>query len=149
MGTCEIKQISFLDLLIIQELITQSLSEGYNHINRFASEYANGSNRFDKPGESLFIAYIDNRVVGICGLNIDPYLMGKTGRIRRLYVLPDYRKKKIGKRLIEEVIIKAKESFNELVLKTDTEIARSFYNSLGFKEIKEDSFKTHILLLNY
>jgi N-acetylglutamate synthase-like GNAT family acetyltransferase len=147
MDAVEIIETSFLDLVRIQELLFQSLSEGYNHINRFAMEYSNGTNGFNKPGESLFIAFIEDHIIGICGLNIDPYLDGNVGRVRRLYVLPNYRMKGIGRRLIEEVIHKARESFKTLVLKTDSDNAKSFYNSLGFKEIKDDPSITHLLKL--
>jgi hypothetical protein len=41
-------------------------------------------NRFSRPGEALLIAERGGRWVGVCGLNVDPYLDDRrVGRDRR------------------------------------------------------------------
>ncbi|MEJ8304022.1 hypothetical protein [Saccharibacillus sacchari] len=52
-------------------------------ISKLWDEYHSGINKFDKPGECLYIATAEENVVAVCGLNIDPYL-GQTdiGRVR-------------------------------------------------------------------
>jgi hypothetical protein len=57
----------------ILHLINESINQGFRHLKRLVDEYQDGTNRFDKQGEALFIAYAKNQIVGICGLNQDPY----------------------------------------------------------------------------
>ncbi|MDL1163734.1 GNAT family N-acetyltransferase [Yersinia pestis] len=86
-------------------------------------------------------------VIGICGLNRDPYSGGSIGRIRRLYVLKEFRRHGAGRRLVEAVIHKASSHYTKLVLKTDNPKAAEFYKNLGFKEIADDEIVTHELEL--
>jgi hypothetical protein len=38
-----------------------------------------------RPGEALFVARVGERVVGVCGLNVDPYTAEpRVGRVRHL-----------------------------------------------------------------
>ena len=46
---------------------------------RLVNNRENGDNRFGRPGKALFAAFAGGRIVGVCGLNIDPYLPG--GRV--------------------------------------------------------------------
>src|SRR5262249_23887642 len=39
----------------------------------FDDDWESGANRFDGPGEVLFEARVGSRLVGICGLDRDPY----------------------------------------------------------------------------
>ena len=76
----------------IEHIRVAAENEGYNMVNRLITDYESGENRFDREGEKL-IAYIqDGTIVALCGLNIEP-ADTRYGRIRRLYVLPEYRKK--------------------------------------------------------
>ena len=72
----------------LSELATESEANGQAFIQRLIAEWESGDNRFSRPGEALFVAKMGARIVGVCGLNVDPYQDSKTvGRIRRLYVL--------------------------------------------------------------
>ena len=69
-------------------LIDDSEREGLRFVRRLADEWASGANRFDRPGEMLFVAWGEGQVVGVAGLNVDPYTDGSgVGRVRHLYVL--------------------------------------------------------------
>jgi hypothetical protein len=48
-------------------------AEEIHFIDRLVTEYATGINCFDRPGEVLFGMFEDQRLVGIGGLNCDPY----------------------------------------------------------------------------
>jgi hypothetical protein len=52
----------------------QSEASGYRFLRRVADEWDSGANRFDRVGEALLAAEIGGRLVGVCGLSIDPYL---------------------------------------------------------------------------
>ncbi|XEC93028.1 hypothetical protein AB6A23_16775 [Paenibacillus tarimensis] len=61
------------------------MSEGFRHLKRLVNDYETGVNKIDKEGEALFIAYQNGNIVGVCGLNRDPYAnCDEVGR-----VLPD------------------------------------------------------------
>ncbi|OXM82451.1 GNAT family N-acetyltransferase [Paenibacillus rigui] len=131
----------------VNELLTESMMEGFRHISRLVEDYRNGTNRFDHNDEALFLCLLDNRVIGICGLNRDPYYGDGVGRVRRLYVLKEYRRHNIGRKLTEAVIQKARNYYKRLVLKTDNPNASKFYKTLGFNEVSGDEKMTHYLEL--
>lgn len=69
------------------------------------------------------------------------------GRIRRLYVLKEFRRHGAGRRLVEAVIHKASSHYSKLVLRTDNPKAASFYKKLGFRELEDVGLVTHELEL--
>ncbi len=56
------------------DAIAQSVNSGFKAIQRLANNWLSGENRFDRQGEALFVAKESDRIIGICGLNIDPYI---------------------------------------------------------------------------
>lgn len=49
----------------------------------------------------MFVVEHDKKIVGVGGVNIDPYTSDiNIGRIRHVYVLPAYRQKGVGKELL-------------------------------------------------
>ena len=75
----------------------QSEASGYRFLRRAADEWESGANRFDRDGEALLAAEMGGRLVGVCGLSIDPYLDDpRIGRVRNVYVLAEYRGRGIG-----------------------------------------------------
>ena len=53
----------------IGDLLSESEGAGLRMVRRLVHEWETGTNRFDKPGEALFGAWLDGRLVGVCGLN--------------------------------------------------------------------------------
>ena len=89
----------------LDALIAESEHEGLGFVRRRAEEWTSGVNRFDRPGEVLFVARLAEQVVGVCGLNVDPYATGpNVGRVRHLYVLAARRRLGVGRRLVAEVV---------------------------------------------
>lgn len=113
-------------------LLQESESEGFGFIRRLVDDYASGVNRFDDPAEALYGAYCAG-LVGICGLNRDPYLSNpNVGRVRHLYVLHGYRRMGVGASLIEALIADARSHVRLLVLRTTNPEADRFYRAVGF-----------------
>ena len=54
-------------------LLRESLSEGLRMLERLREEWELGENRFARPGEGFFVAKRGELLVGVCGLNRDPY----------------------------------------------------------------------------
>ena len=122
-----------LPLARLAELIAESEASGLQMLCRLEQEWTNGENRFDRPGEALFLASDEHTIFGVCGLNRDPYTSDPSiGRVRHLYVLASERRKGIGRDLIQTVVETARASFHCLRLRTGNPEAAAFYQALGF-----------------
>ena len=135
------------DLGVLEPLIVESRREGFRFLQRLGDDYGNGSNRFDGPGEGLFVAWLLDCPVGICGLNRDPYVTdAATGRVRRLYVHPTVRRRAVGRSLLASVIAQARQTYQVLRLRTENPSADAFYRALGFCPVESET-ATHVLRL--
>jgi hypothetical protein len=84
----EVARLFDLPAAALAPLVAESEQDGWRFVRRLAEEWADGTNRFDRPGEALLAAWMDGALIGVCGLNVDPYAGEPTiGRVRRLYVL--------------------------------------------------------------
>lgn len=141
-----ITRIKELELHALDGLRAESSHEGYRFIGRLCDEWVSGTNRFSAPGEALFLATADGQVVGVCGLNHDPYTHDpRIGRVRRLYVLQAYRRSGVGRALLEAVVAYARDYFR--LLRVRTEEAGEFYTTHGFRCIASEAETTHVLEL--
>jgi GNAT superfamily N-acetyltransferase len=143
-----IERIDSLPIDRLGALATEAEATGFHGLSRLLSEWQAGRNRFDQPGEALFIATDNGRVVGVCGLNRDPYLGDPTvGRIRHLYVAVGYRRKRIGSRLVGGIVGAARGHFARLRLRTDNPDADAFHLCLGFLPVTGEPACSHQLVL--
>src|SRR5690606_16545365 len=142
----QIKKVTDLNTFDITTILESSLSEGYRFIRRLIEEYKNGTNRFDKKGEILLIIELEKQVIGIGGLNIDPYLNEEqVGRIRHIYIDPKHRGKRIGKQLVELLVEESSKDFKKLRLLTENPIADQLYQKVGFKKVEGHYKASHVL----
>ena len=126
-------------------LVAAADREGHAFMRRLQDEWDGGANRFDRAGEALFGAFAGERLVGVGGLNRDPYANADgVGRLRHLYVMPDMRRSGVGRMLVERIVAEAKAGFSLLRLRTLSADAAAFYRRLGFVEIDEDT-ATHMM----
>ena len=115
-------------------------AQGHHFLRRLIDEWATGANRFVGRGEALFGARIEERLVGVGGLNRDPYLRDlAVGRVRHLYVLAAFRRRGVGRQLVESIVAAARGVFRELRLRTDSEQAARFYERLGFRCVDSET----------
>jgi GNAT superfamily N-acetyltransferase len=129
---------------LITSLIDISRSEGFQFLVRLQEEYLSGRTLFDKSGEALLGAYDGEQLIGVCGLTVDPYSGDlRVGRVRHLFVHPAWRRRGVGRVLVTAIEERAHESFNTLVLRTDTESAAAFYRTLGYERMAALGTATH------
>lgn len=86
----------------------------------------------------------NGELIGMATLIPMAKLAGIFGDVEDVVVLPEYRGQKIGKRLMEEIIKKAKELKLEYLFLTSSEkreVARKMYQSFGFQEYNTTPFK--------
>ena len=127
-------------------LIAESEQAGLRFVSRLAEEWASGRNRFDRPGEALFGALTDGCLVGVCGLNVDPYAGApRIGRVRHLYVLIAQRRHGVGRELVGAVVAAARGRFATLRLSTANAQAARLYETMGFRRRAGDAQCTHVM----
>jgi N-acetylglutamate synthase-like GNAT family acetyltransferase len=112
----------------------EAVSEGFGMISRLRKEWESGVNRFDREGELLLGIFRADRLLGISGLNRDPYINDpRVGRLRHLYVIKEERRTGIGRSLVQRLLEHATSNFDSVRLWTDR--AASFYDALGFDRV--------------
>jgi len=142
-----IAKITELDFPALEAVRAESVLEGFKFVARLCEEWRSGANRFDAPGEGLFVAQNSTGIVGVCGLNRDPYVDDLAiGRVRHLYVSPSCRRQGIGRALVTTVTEAARIRFRMIRLRT-TPDAGSFYRALGFQCVSSVNDPIYILEL--
>ena len=133
----------------LANLAANAKSEGFRFLARLDRDFRDGTNRFAKQGEALFEVRDQETLTGIGGLNIDPYAKnGRVGRVRRLYIHPEYRGNGVGKLLMSTIEQHAHCTFTELHLRTDTRAGALFYERLGYRRTTANPKTSHIKSLN-
>lgn len=126
-------------------LLNESEAEGFGFVQKLATEWASGENRFALPGEGLYAGFQNEKLIAIGGINLDPYQTDEnTGRLRRFYVRSAYRRLGVGRKLLETILTDACDTFAHINLRTVNPDAAAFYINNGFTQIKEETI-THLM----
>lgn len=148
MNLVAVERCDNLAVVDISPLVAASEAEGLRFVRRLWDEYLSGANGFNQPGETLFIACAGSRVLGVGGLTQDSYSrLPWVGRVRRLYVLPAFRRHQVGTRLVTAIITEAAGYYDILTLRTDNPLADAFYHKLGFGAAPDMPESTHMMYL--
>lgn len=115
-----------------QELRAAADAENYAHMERLARDWESGAERFDKPSEALFAAYVDGDLAGIGGVTREPSdPAGDVLRARRLYVLPRFRGQGAGGALVAAIVQEAFQSVSRITVNAGRD-APAFWDYQGF-----------------
>ena len=132
----------------VELLALEAEQQGFGFMRRLAAEWQSGDNRFDRPGECLLAAHYDSRLIGVGGLNRDPYVQGDgIGRLRHLYVHASARWLGVGSQLVAPILKQARGSFRVVRLRATTAEAAAFYGRLGFVSTSEEA-ASHVMVLD-
>ncbi|AJI36143.1 MULTISPECIES: GNAT family N-acetyltransferase [Bacillus cereus group] len=133
MKDMHIQQIENLMKYEFKYLVQESKEEGFKFLQKLINEYENELNTFNKSGECLYGIFQGEKLIGIGGLNADPYTENnKIGRLRRFYITKDYRRIGLGNLLLKRLLYHAEKYFKVVVLHTDTKQGDAFYIANGF-----------------
>jgi GNAT superfamily N-acetyltransferase len=131
----------------LDEIRAEAADDGFRFIEKLMTEWESGANRFDQPGECFLGAFSGADLIGVGGLNRDPYAKGKAaGRIRHLYVRRAARGQGVGSALLRHLLDEAKVAFDLMRLRTDTRKAAAFYLSHGFLPVA-DEYASHVKII--
>jgi RimJ/RimL family protein N-acetyltransferase len=134
----ELIEITDANIGRLNSLIGESMRDGYHFLQRTIDDWYSGANKFDRPGEKLWGLFIGKDLIGVGGLNIDPYsLTPKVGRVRRLYIREAHRRAGYATLILNKILKEACYHFTVLRLFTDNAVASAFYEKLGFKKTVE------------
>ena len=95
----------------------------------------NNLDKFAEPDGRLLLVEVDSEIAGTISLR---KIRENAGEIKRMYVKPKFRGKKLGNLMVEKVIsISEENGFSKLFLDTSLFMssAVSLYKKYGFKEI--------------
>ena len=122
----------------LSELIAAANAESMRMVARLATDFEDRANRFDGLGEGLWEARSADRLIGICGLNVDPFAAPgeRCGRVRRLYVLPEWRRRGVASALLEAISEHAVDHFAKLTAFTVDQGVVGFYLACGFDPVR-------------
>lgn len=128
-------------------LKAESMAAGFNMLRRLDENWLNGQNRFDKAGENLLGFYAEGLLIGVCGLNQDPYTpSARVGRLRHLYVGMESRRMQVGMTLLRAILAGSDRWFD--VINTNAPpSAFAFYERAGFIPQTDIDNVTHRLSL--
>jgi GNAT superfamily N-acetyltransferase len=129
----------------IEGLLAESEQEGFRFVRRAKEEWLSGANTFSKESEALFAVFEEERLVAMGGINRESE---RHGRLRRLYVRREARKRGIGSQLVRHLLAFAGRYHSRVGLRCDTNAADRFYRSLGFRRIDSEPGVTHVIDLN-
>ncbi|SUB55816.1 Predicted acetyltransferase [Brucella anthropi] len=120
------------------QLLVDAAAEGFDTMSVLQEQWRNGSNRFERPGEILALATIDDEIAGIGGITQD-FVDSSWLRMRRFYVRPAYRRRGVG-REIAHYVLKHADTFNrQIALYADGPDAEAFWPTLGFRPIEREN----------
>jgi len=128
--------------------VRESEAEGFGMLRRLFEEYLAGINRFDRPGEVLYGVFVEGSLVGVGGLNVDPFESAPgIGRVRRVYVSPAHRRGGVGRQLVSAILADAwSAGFCEVRLHTTNPEAVRFYERVGFRASPGETDMYNIVL---
>lgn len=118
----------------------EAQAAGFRHVERLATDGMSQAARFDREGEVLLAAHVNDVLGGIGGLTIEPIVPGAL-RMRRFYVRPPFRRTGIGRKLATALLERAARARRPVTVNAAPGSA-AFWEALGFRGDMRDGY-TH------
>lgn len=143
----KIREIRPEDVNAVAELVVRlkRLNEEFDPLLKVRDDVFNQAKKYIESAMAsenslILVADRNGKIVGVVKVDIQDRIFYEPkveGTIRELYVLPEFRRRGLAKRLIETAIEKLKGKIGLITAEFPTmnEIAVNFYNKLGFRGI--------------
>jgi GNAT superfamily N-acetyltransferase len=122
-----------------EALRAEARAEGFGMLDTLAAEWLSGAMRFDRPGEMLLVAYVDEALAGVGGLTQEPAIPGAL-RMRRFYVAFSHRRAGVGRVLADALL---RQTAARTITCNAAVGSEAFWEALGFAPDRHDG-RTHI-----
>ena len=121
----------------IAGLAAAARAEDLRLVDRLVGDFQSGANRFNRAGEAIWEARSGAELIGICGLNRDPFARPDehAGRVRRLYVHAQWRRRGVGSLLLDAVEAEARRHHDILTAFTVDADVEAFYLARGYQPV--------------
>ena len=113
--------------------IRKAASSDLKNIKKILSYYCLDTENVDKNLPEFIVAVRDEKVIGCACLDISDIV-----ELRSIAVLPDYRNKGIGSKLVDTILTHAAEITGTIYLRTTSPV---FFEKKGFRRLKNDEKK--------
>lgn len=128
----------------IDTLVAASRAEGIHNISMLVEQWHAGEQRFDQNNAALFAAFQNGTLAGIGGITRENGLDEPAMRMRRFYVLPQFRRTGIATALAKACMAHGLKHSPTLTCNAQASDAASvFWEAMGF-EAAELPTITHI-----
>ena len=122
-------------------------SEGVRNMAMLAAQWTRGEQRFDDPG-ALFAALVDGDLAGVGGVTVETGAGEPAMRMRRLYVLPMFRRFGVGRRLAGAMMQQGFQAAPLITLNAAaSDAAAPFWEGMGFERADAMPGVTHVMRL--
>ena len=119
-----------------QALMQRSQDEGIKNMSMLRENWVSGAERFDKNGAALFGAFIENELVGLGGTTKELEYTGSAMRMRRLFVLPQWRRKGVAGLIALQCMDWGLQSAKTLTRNAQASAAAApFWERMGFEPV--------------
>jgi len=120
----------------LEALAVEAASAGVNNVGTLVERWADGSERYSSPGESMLIARgVDGAAVGVGGIALCRDVPGAL-RVRRFYVSSAQRRRGIARHLAESLIESGFAYTNTLTCNAGaSSAAPPFWEAMGFRRV--------------
>ncbi|MDW3096986.1 MAG: GNAT family N-acetyltransferase [Alphaproteobacteria bacterium] len=128
----------------IDTLATASRAEGIRNLSTLVDQWQSGAQRFDQNNAALFAAFRDGELAGIGGITREDGLDEPAMRVRRFYVLPQFRRSGIATALAKACMAHGLRICPTLTCNAQaSDAAGVFWEAMGFKAVELPTI-THV-----
>jgi amino-acid N-acetyltransferase len=113
--------------------IRKATSSDLKDIKKILSYYCLDTGNVEKNLPEFIVAVRDEKIIGCACLDISDVV-----ELRSIAVLPNYRNKGIGSKLVDTVLTRAAELTGTIYLRTTSPV---FFEKKGFRRLKDDEKK--------
>ena len=128
----------------IDALATASRAEGIRNISLLVEQWQSGAQRFDQHNAALFAAFRDGELAGIGGITREDGIDEPAMRVRRFYVLPQFRRSGIATALAKACMAHGLRICPILTCNAQaSDAAGVFWEAMGFEAVELPTI-THV-----